>query len=45
MGRFVEGEDRHQGVLLPQYLDDYVLDENRVRVIDVFEGHLEHGQH
>ena len=36
MGRFVEGEDRRQGVLLPEYLDDYVSEENPVRVIDVF---------
>ena len=36
MGRFVEGQDRRQGVLLPEYLDDYVSEENPVRVIDVF---------
>src|SRR5471032_3349650 len=36
MKRFVEGEDRRQGVLLPEYLDDYVSEENPVRVIDVF---------
>jgi transposase len=43
MGRFVEGEDRHQGVLLPEYLDDYVSDENPVRVIDVFVDELDLG--
>jgi transposase len=36
MKRFVEGEDRRQGVLLPEFLDDYVSEENAVRVIDVF---------
>ncbi len=36
MKRFVEGEDRRQGVLLPEFLDDYVSDENPVRVIDAF---------
>jgi transposase len=36
MKRFVEGEDRRQGVLLPELLDDYVSEENPVRVIDVF---------
>ena len=36
MKRFVEGEDRRQGVLLPEFLDDYVSEENPVRVIDVF---------
>ena len=29
MKRFVEGEDRRQGVLLPEYLDDYVSEDNR----------------
>jgi transposase len=40
MGRFVEGEDRRHGVLLPEYLDDYVSEENPVRVIDVFVDEL-----
>ena len=40
MKRFVEGEDRRQGVLLPECLDDYVSDENAVRVIDVFVEEL-----
>ena len=43
MKRFVEGEDRHQGVLLPEYLDDYVSEENPVRVIDVFVDALDLG--
>src|SRR6266446_3127557 len=30
MKRFVEGEDRQQGVLLPEFLDDYVSEENPV---------------
>jgi transposase len=41
MGRFVEGEDRRQGVLLPEYLDDYVSEDNPVRVIDVFVDTLD----
>ena|ERR1019366_3389197 len=41
MGRFVEGEDRRQGILLPEYLDEYVSDENPVRVIDVFVDALD----
>ena len=28
MGRFVEGEDRRQGVLLPEDLDDYVSEDS-----------------
>jgi transposase len=43
MGRFVEGEDRRQGVLLPEYLDDYVSEENPVRVIEVFVDSLDLG--
>lgn len=28
MGRFVEGEDRRQSLLLPESLDDYVTEDN-----------------
>ena len=43
MKRFVEGEDRSQVVLLPECLDDYVTEDNPVRVIDVFiDEHLDH---
>ena len=41
MKRFVEGEDRQQGVLLPEFLDDYVSEENAVRVVDVFVEELD----
>jgi len=41
MKRFVEGEDRQQGVLLPEYLDDWVAEENPVRAIDVFVDELD----
>jgi transposase len=41
MKRFVEGEDRRQGVLLPEVLDDWVSEENPVRAIDVFVDELE----
>src|SRR5438105_13241894 len=41
MTRFVQSEDRKQGVLLPEYLDDYVAENNPVRVIDVFVGELD----
>jgi transposase len=43
MKRFVEGEDRRQAVLLPEFLDDYVSEENPVRVIDVFVSELDLG--
>jgi transposase len=41
MKRFVEGEDRRQGVLLPEYLDDWVSEENPVRAVDVFVDELD----
>jgi transposase len=41
MKRFVEGEDRRQGVLFPEYLDDFVSEENQVRVIGVFVDELD----
>ena len=41
MKRFVEGEDRRQGVLLPEFLDDWVSEENPVRAIDVFVDALD----
>src|ERR1700712_799073 len=41
MKRFVESEDRRQGVLLPEYLEDYVSENNPVRVIDVFVDELD----
>jgi transposase len=43
MKRFVETEDRRQGVLLPEYLDDWVAEENPARVIDVFVDELDLG--
>ena len=36
MGRFVVGEDRCQSLLLPESLDDYVGEDNPVRVIEAF---------
>jgi transposase len=41
MKRFVEGEDRTQGTVLPERLDDYVAEQNPVRVIDVFVDELD----
>src|ERR1700719_3854323 len=43
MTRFVQSEDRRQGILLPEYLDDYVAEDNPVRVIDVFVDELDLG--
>jgi transposase len=44
MKRFVQGEDRTQGTLLPELLDDYVTADNPVRVIEVFVDELDLGK-
>ena len=41
MGRFIEGEDRQQVSLMPECLDDYIGEDNPVRVIDAFVGELD----
>jgi transposase len=41
MKRFVEGDDRRQGALLPHCLDDYVTENNPVRVIEAFIDELD----
>ncbi len=41
--RFVEGEDRRQATLLPECLDDYVAEDNPVRVVEAFIGELDLG--
>src|SRR5437870_6603142 len=41
MHRFIDGEDRMQRTLLPNSLEDYVSDENPVRVIEVFIDELD----
>jgi hypothetical protein len=43
MKRFVEGEDRRQTLLLPESLDDYVTEDNPVRVVEVFIDELDLG--
>ena len=40
MKRFVEGEDRNQSTLFPERLDEYIAEDNPVRVIDVFVDEL-----
>src|SRR6202030_2713041 len=41
MHRFIDGEDRMQPALLPHSLEDYVDEENPVRVIEVFIDELD----
>jgi transposase len=43
MKRYVEGEDRSQSTLFPERLDDYIAEDNPVRVIDVFVDELDLG--
>src|ERR1700756_1643149 len=43
MKRFVEGEDRRQSLLLPESLDDYVTEDNPVRVVEGFIDELDLG--
>ncbi len=40
MKRYIHGQDRTQATLLPELLDDYISEENAVRVIDVFVEQL-----
>jgi transposase len=43
MKRFVEGTDRHQSTLFPECLEDWICEDNPVRVIDVFVDELDLG--
>ncbi|SOD24109.1 Transposase [Variovorax sp. YR752] len=40
MKRFIEPGDRSQTTLLPECLDDYISEENPIRVVDVFVDEL-----
>ena len=41
MRRFVEGTDRGQSTLFPECLEDWIGEDNPVRVIDVFVEELD----
>ena len=41
MRRFVEGADRGQSTLFPECLEDWISEDNPVRVIDVFVDELD----
>lgn len=36
MSRYIEGQDRQQVTLLPECLDDFIAEDNTVRIVDVF---------
>ena len=44
MRRFVEGADRKQATLFPECLDDWINEDNPVRVIDAFIDRLDLGE-
>ena len=44
MKRFVQGMDRGQATLLPECLDDWIGEDNPVRVIDAFVEALDLGE-
>jgi transposase len=41
MRRFIEGDDRSQVTLLPECLDDFIGEDNPVRIVDVFVDELD----
>ena len=41
MSRFIEGQDRGQVTLLPECLDDYIAEDNTVRIVDAFISELD----
>ena len=44
MSRFVEGQDRQQVTLLPECLDDFIAEDNPVRVVDAYVAELDLGE-
>ena len=44
MKRFIQGINRNQGTLFPEYLEDFVTEDNPVRVVDVFVEQLDLNQ-
>ena len=41
MSRYIDGDDRTQSVLFPERLDDWVEEDNAVRVVDAFVDALD----
>ncbi len=41
MTRYIQGSDRSQVTLLPECLDDFIAQDNPVRVVDAFIGELD----
>ena len=43
MKRFIEGADRDQSTLFPERLDDFIAENNPVRVVEAFVEALDLG--
>ncbi|NQV55335.1 MAG: IS5/IS1182 family transposase, partial [Rhodospirillales bacterium] len=43
MKRFIEGADQSQSTLFPECLEDWISEDNPVRVVDVFVDELDLG--
>ena len=41
MKRFIEGENRYQSTLFPESLEDYIAEDNAIRVVDAFVNKLD----
>ena len=39
--RYIQGEDRHQAILFPESIDDYIAENNPVRFIDAYVDKLD----
>jgi transposase len=40
MKRFIEGENRYQSTLFPESLEDYIAEDNAIRIVDAFINKL-----
>ena len=40
MKRFIEGENRFQSSLFPESLEDYIAEDNSIRIVDAFVDKL-----
>jgi hypothetical protein len=40
MKRFIEGENRYQSTLFPESLEDYIAEDNAIRIVDAFINRL-----
>ncbi len=41
MSRFIEGQQRSQGVLFPEQLEDWIAEDNPVRAVEAFVEELD----